>query len=87
MSSERLIESRTSVRQALWEARMKSPTAALEEVLRRTEVAAGRAQSNTAGGSETRAPIVRLQSPSGRFDLFLCEFHFVCLGVSLFGVL
>ena len=36
-SGERHLESRTSVRQGLWEAHMKSPTAALEEHLRRTE--------------------------------------------------
>ena len=34
---ERQIESRTSVRRALWEVHMKSRTAALEEALRRTE--------------------------------------------------
>ena len=44
------IECRASVRQALWEAHMKSPTAALEEALRRTEDEAGRAQSSFFGG-------------------------------------
>ena len=34
---ERQTENRTSVRQALWEAHMKSPTAVLEEALGRTE--------------------------------------------------
>ena len=38
-------------RQALWEAHMQSPTAALEEALRRAEDGAGRAQP--AGRSET----------------------------------
>ena len=57
-SGERQIENRASVRKALWEAHMKSPSAALEEALRRTEDGAGRARSSTAGGSETRAPIV-----------------------------
>ena len=36
-SSERQTESRASVGQALWEAHMRSPTAALEEALIRTE--------------------------------------------------
>ena len=52
------VESRTSARQALWEAHMKSPTAAMEEALRLMEDGAGWAQSSTAGGSETRAAIV-----------------------------
>ena len=52
-SSERQLESETSVRRALWEAHMKSPTAALERALGRTEDGAGRAQSSTGGGSET----------------------------------
>ena len=56
-NSERQIESRTAGRQALWEAHMKSPTAALKEALKRTE-GAGRAQSSAAGGSEVRATIV-----------------------------
>ena len=47
------IESRASVRQALWEARMRSPTAAWEEPLSRTEDGAGQTQSSAAGGSET----------------------------------
>ena len=52
-SSESQIESRTSVRRALWEAHMKSPTAALEEALRRTKNGARRAQSCAARRSET----------------------------------
>ena len=52
-SSNDGIQSRASVRQALWEAQMKSPTASLEEALRRTEDGAGRPQSSAAGGSET----------------------------------
>ena len=56
-SSERQIASRATMRQALWEAHMQSPTAALEEVLRRTEAGAERAESATADGSETQASI------------------------------
>ena len=50
--SERQIESRAAVRQALWEALMQSPVSASEEALKRTE-GAERAESSTAGGSET----------------------------------
>ena len=52
-SCERQLESGALVRQALWEAHMKSPTAELEEALKRTEDGAGRAQSFAVGGSET----------------------------------
>ena len=57
-TNEQQVEGRTSVRRALWDAHMKSPTAALEEGFRRTEDGAGRAQSSTAGGSETGASMV-----------------------------
>ena len=49
--SEGQIESRVAVRQALWEAHLRSQVSALEEALRRTEVGAERAVSSTAGGS------------------------------------
>ena len=52
-SSNDGIQSGASVRQALWEAHVKSPAAALDEALRRSEDGAGRAQSSAAGGSET----------------------------------
>ena len=51
--SERQLENRASVRQALWESHVRSPTAALEEALRRTEEGRGRGQSSAAGVSET----------------------------------
>ena len=73
-SSERPIESRTSVRQALWQAHMKSPAAALEEPLRRTEDGAGMALYSTAGSSETRATFLRLPSQSGCCLSFLSLF-------------
>ena len=47
------IENGVLVGQALWEAYMKSPTAALQEALRGTEDGARRAQSSAAGESET----------------------------------
>ena len=50
-SSERQLDSRTAVRQALWEAHMKSPTGMLE-TLRRTEDGPRRARSSAAGGNE-----------------------------------
>ena len=77
-SCERRIENRASVRHALWEAHMSSPTAAME-ALRRTEEVAGRAQS-IAASRETRATCVGLPSQSRR-HLFLCGFHLVCWGV------
>ena len=43
--SEQHVEKRSAVRQALWGARVKSATAALEEALRRTENEAAVAQS------------------------------------------
>ena len=52
-SSELQTESRAQMRQALWEAHVKSPTAALEEALRRTEERAGQAQPSVAGRSAT----------------------------------
>ena len=52
-SNDGIQRSGASVRQALWEAHVKSPTPALEEALRRSEDGAGRAQSSAAGGSET----------------------------------
>ena len=47
--SERHIENRASMRQALWEAHMRRPTAASEEALKRTEEGSGRAQSSATG--------------------------------------
>ena len=57
-SRERHIVSRATVRQALWDAHVQNPTAALKEALIRTETGADRALSSTARRSETRAAIV-----------------------------
>ena len=67
-SCERQNESRASVRQALWEPHVKSPTDALEEALRRTEDGSGVAQSSASGGSDARErPVCDFWASQGAF--------------------
>ena len=81
MSSERQIESTTSVRQALWEAHMKSPTAALEEVLGRTEVGAGRLSPPPQVEAKRERPSCDFRARRGALICFCVSFT-LCAWVS-----
>ena len=50
-------KNKSAARQVVWEGHMKSPTATLEEALRRTEHGAAMAQSSLQGGAKREHPV------------------------------